>query len=72
MKFIPAIDLIKKAEKEGYAVPSFTIWNAELIDIVLKTAQEMQSPVILLTGPSEFSLFSPERIAQIAYKIAEN
>ena len=72
MKFIPAINLIKQAEKEGYAVPSFTIWNAELIDIVLKTAQEMQSPVILLTGPAEFNLFPPQKLAQIAYNIASN
>ena len=72
MKFIPAINLIKQAEKEGYAIPSFTIWNAELIDIVLKTAQEMQSPVILLTGPSEFNLFPPQKLAQIAYNIASN
>ena len=72
MKFIPAIDLIKKAEKEGYAVPSFTIWNSELTDIVLKTAEEMQSPVILLTGPSEFNLFPPQKLAQIAYNIAKN
>jgi len=72
MKFIPSIDLIKKAEKEGYAIPSFTIWNAELTDIILKTAEEMQSPVILLTGPTEFTLFPPQKLAQIAYRIAEN
>ena len=72
MKFIPAIDLLKKAEKENYAVPAFTVWNAELIDIVLKTAEDMQSPVILLTGPSEFNLFSPKKISSIAYNIAEN
>ena len=32
----------------------------------------MQSPVILLTGPAEFNLFPPQKLAQIAYNIASN
>ena len=72
MRLEPALTLIKKAEAEGYAVPAFTIWNAETIDTVLKVAEEMQSPVILMTGPAEFNLFSPKKIASIAYLIAEN
>lgn len=69
---IPSLDMVKNAKKEGYAVPAFTIWNAETIDTILNVAEEMQSPVILMTGPAEFNLFPPKKIASIAYLIAED
>jgi ketose-bisphosphate aldolase len=72
MQFVPSINLIKKADKEGYAVPSFTVWNAETIKVVLETAEEMRSPVILLTGPSELMLFKPRVMAEIARVIAND
>ncbi len=72
MKLIPSIELIKKAEAGNYAVPSFTVWNAEMMTVVLDTAEEMRSPVILLTGPSEFTLFKPSIMAEIARTVAKN
>ncbi len=72
MKLIPSIELIKKAEAESYAVPSFTVWNAEMMSTVLGTAEEMRSPVILLTGPTEFSLFKPKVMAEIARTVAKD
>lgn len=71
MKFIPAKDLIKKAEKEGYAIPSFYAWNAETIDVVLKTAEKLNSPVMIMMGPQDFKLFPPHLMASIANAIAK-
>lgn len=71
MRFVPSIELIKKAEAGAYAVPSFTVWNAEMMKVVLDTAEEMRSPVILLTGPSELSLFKPKVMVEIASAVAK-
>jgi tagatose 1,6-diphosphate aldolase GatY/KbaY len=72
MKFIPSKDLVIKAEQEGYAIPSFTVWSSETIRIVLETAEQMQSPVILLTGPSEVTLLRPKQLAATAYALAKD
>ncbi|WP_297597649.1 tagatose bisphosphate family class II aldolase [uncultured Cetobacterium sp.] len=40
------------AQKGGYAVPAFNIHNLETIQVVVDTANEMKSPVILAATPS--------------------
>lgn len=40
-------ELLKKAQKEGYAVPAFNVYNAETAEAVMATAVELNSPVIL-------------------------
>nr|MDO8111604.1 class II fructose-bisphosphate aldolase [Candidatus Sigynarchaeota archaeon] len=70
MKLRPALDLIKKADKIGYAVPAFCTWNAEVMSITLKIAAEMHSPVILMAGPAEFPLLNPAEMAATAYALA--
>jgi len=71
MKFQPAKELIAKAEKGGYAIPAFCAWNAEIINIVLKTAAEVHSPVIVMSGPGEFSLLPPAPMAATAHALAK-
>lgn len=72
MTFVPMKDLLDKASKGGYAVPGFCTWNAETIFTTLKTAERMKAPVILMSGPMEFHLFSPTELGAIAGKIADN
>ena len=50
----------------GYAVPSFCVWNLEMMDAVLSVAQDMRAPVILMNGPCEFRLMGPELMAGAA------
>lgn len=40
-------EMLRKAQEGGYAVPAFNIHNLETIQVVLDTAAEMRSPVIL-------------------------
>ena len=54
MKFVPMLQLLQRAVSEGYAVPSFCVWNAESIEVVLRVAAELKAPVILMNGPGEF------------------
>ena len=46
MKFLPMLELMVEARRGGYTVPAFPCWNTEIASIVLRTAQEMGSPVI--------------------------
>ena len=70
MAFLPALDLVRKAAQEGYAVPSFCVWNAETMDAVLSAASEQRAPVILMNGPGEFPLLPPGQMAQTARAVA--
>jgi len=49
-------NLLSRAFRRGYAVPSFCIWNAETADTVLRVAAKCRAPVILMTGPGELLL----------------
>jgi len=71
MKFVPMLQLLQRAVSEGYAVPSFCVWNAESIGVVLRTAAELKAPVILMNGPGEFGLLSPRDLGVVAHALAE-
>ena len=70
MKFAPMSDLLNRAASEGYAVPAFCVWNAETMEAVLRTATRLKAPVILMTGPWEFSLLGPPDLGAIAHALA--
>lgn len=71
MKFVPMLDLMSKAKSAGYAVPAFACWSAEVMSVVLKTAQEMKSPVILMGAPIDLDEIPPEEYGRVALAVAE-
>ena len=70
MKFVPMSELLRRAVSEGYAVPSFCVWNAESIEVVLRVAEELKAPVILMNGPGEFGLLAPRDLGAVAHALA--
>jgi len=70
MEFLPASQLVQKAAQEGYAVPSFCIWNAETAETVLRVASDCRAPVLLMIGPDEFGLLTPDQMAAVARTVA--
>jgi len=58
-------ELLQPAWKAGYAVPSFCAWSGEVAETVLQVATELKAPVILMSGPGEFGLNSPDTLARI-------
>lgn len=72
MKFLPMKKLLDHAMENNYAVPSFCVWNAEVMQSVLRVAQRMHAPVILMNGPGEFGLLPPLAMAQIARGLAKS
>jgi len=71
MKFVPMLQLLQRAVSEGYGVPSFCVWNAESIEVVLRVAAELKAPVILMNGPGEFDLLAPRDLGAVAQALAE-
>jgi tagatose 1,6-diphosphate aldolase GatY/KbaY len=71
MKFVPMLQLMQRAVSEGYGVPSFCVWNAESIEVVLRVAAELKAPVILMNGPGEFDLLAPRDLGAVAHALAE-
>jgi len=71
MKFVPMVQLLQRAVSEGYGVPSFCVWNAESIEVVLRVAAELKAPVILMSGPGEFGLLAPRDLGAVAHALAE-
>ncbi|WP_160673494.1 tagatose bisphosphate family class II aldolase [Clostridium sp. C8-1-8] len=65
-------EMLLKAQREGYAVPAFNVHNLETLQVVVETAQEMRSPVIIAGTPSTIESYAgPDYIKAIA-EVASN
>jgi tagatose 1,6-diphosphate aldolase GatY/KbaY len=63
-------DLLQHAAAEGYAVPSFCVWNAETMVAVLQSAEKLRAPVIMMSGPGEFVCLKPDDMGTVAKTVA--
>ena len=70
-KIVSTREMLLKAQREGYAVPAFNIHNLETVQVVVDTAMEMKSPVILAGTPSTIDYAGGEYIKAIA-EVAAN
>ena len=66
MKILSTREMLKKAQREGYAVPAFNIHNLETLQVVVDTAAELKSPVILAGTPSTILYAGGEYIVSMA------
>jgi tagatose 1,6-diphosphate aldolase GatY/KbaY len=66
MKILSTREMLLKAQREGYAVPAFNIHNLETLQVVVATAAELRSPVILAGTPSTIVYAGGEYIVAMA------
>ena len=66
MRIVSTRDMLFKAQKEGFAIPAFNIHNLETIQVVVDTAAELKSPVILAGTPSTISYAGGDYIVGMA------
>ena len=71
MKILSTREMLKKAQREGYAVPAFNIHNLETLEVVVETAAELKSPVILAGTPSTIDYAGGEFIVAMAEAAAK-
>ena len=70
MFLVSSRDMLLKAQQQGYAVPAFNIHNLETIQVIVETAAEMQSPVILAGTPGTYSYAGTEYLVNICRESA--
>ncbi|MFR3566540.1 MAG: tagatose-bisphosphate aldolase subunit GatY [Paraclostridium sordellii] len=71
MSLISTKEILEKAQNEGYAVPAFNIHNLETIQVVLKAATDLKSPVILAATPSTVKYADENYLLAIMNKATE-
>ncbi|MBB6455413.1 tagatose 1,6-diphosphate aldolase GatY/KbaY [Salirhabdus euzebyi] len=59
-------EMLLHAQKNGYAVPAFNIHNLETVQVIVETAAELKSPVILAGTPGTFNYAGRDYIQAIA------
>lgn len=72
MYIISTKAMLNKAQQEGYAVPAFNIHNLETLQVVVETAAELRSPLIVAGTPGTFSYAGTGNIVAIAGDLAKN
>ena len=70
MSIISSHNMLKKAQKEQYAIPAFNIHNLETMQVIVETVAECQSPVILAGTPGTYSYAGTENIIAIANELS--
>ncbi|MHC0041754.1 tagatose bisphosphate family class II aldolase [Vibrio campbellii] len=71
MFLVSTREMLHKAQLGGYAVPAFNIHNLETVQVVVETAAEMQSPVILAGTPGTFSYAGTDYLVGICKEAAK-
>lgn len=70
MYLISTREMLRKAQREGYAVPAFNIHNLETVQVVAETAARMGSPVILAGTPGTFHYAGVDYLVAICREAA--
>ncbi len=71
MYIISTKAMLNKAQQKGYAVPAFNIHNLETLQVVIETAAELRSPLIVAGTPGTFSYAGTGNIVAIAGDLAK-
>ncbi len=61
---------VSRAYRQGYAVPAFCAWNAEVTRVILQTAARLRAPVILMHAQPDFTLLPPAMMAEVTRVVA--
>lgn len=66
MYIISSKNMLLKAQRQSYAVPAFNIHNLETMQVVVETAAELRSPLILAGTPGTYSYAGTGNVVAIA------
>lgn len=65
-KLVNTYEMFQKAQEGKYAIPAFNIHNLETLQVVVETAAELKSPVILAGTPSTIGYCGAEFFVAMA------
>lgn len=66
MALVTSEEMLKKAQKEGYAVGAFNAENMEMVKAIVQAAEELKAPVMIQTTPSTIKYGSVDDYAAMA------
>ncbi len=72
MAYVTTLELLKKADENGYAVGAFNVENMEMAQAVIKAAEDLKAPVILQTTSSTLKYAKPNVYFGIVSELAKN
>ena len=72
MSLVDTKAMLKNAQEKGYAVPAFNFENMEMALTIVRTCEEMGSPVILQTTTSTVKFAGVDMYAAIGRAAAES
>lgn len=72
MSLIDTREMLKKAQKEHYAVGAFNAENMEMVQAIIEAAEELNSPVIIQTTPSTITYADTDMFFGMAHAKAKN
>jgi fructose-bisphosphate aldolase class II len=71
MPLVSGLSLLQDAHRNGYAIGAFSVDHIDSIDAVLRTAEDMQSPVMIQTGQATLKHTKMSYLAAVAKQAAE-
>lgn len=71
MPLVSGTSLLRDAHKQGYAIGAFSVDHIDSIDAVLRTAEELQSPVMIQTGQATLKHTRMSYLAAAAIQAAK-
>ncbi|MFV0447033.1 MAG: tagatose bisphosphate family class II aldolase [Vibrio sp.] len=70
MYLISSREMLKRAQQGGYAVPAFNVHNLETVQVIVETASELGSPVILAGTPGTYDYAGIDYLVSICKEAA--
>ena len=70
MSYVASLEMIKKAQKDGYAVPAFNAENLEMVQAIIAAAEQEQSPVMIQTTSPTTAYLTLDAMVAIVKTIA--
>lgn len=70
MYLISSREMLKRAQHGGYAVPAFNVHNLETVQVIVETASELGSPVILAGTPGTYDYAGIDYLVSICKEAA--
>ena len=72
MPFVTTTEMLKKAQKEGYAVGAFNAENLEMAQAIVNAAEAEGAPVMIQTTPGTLKYAGPKCFAGIVSRLARD
>lgn len=72
MPFVTTTEMMKTAQKGGYAVGAFNAENLEMVQAIIAAAEEENAPVMIQTTPGTLKYAGPECFAGLVSRLARD